>query len=171
LLNFGLGPEQTRFTFKEIASMWNMSKENVRLIFKKAFQKLKNDFTFRQMDPDYLDTIECLNLSLRPYNCLKNAGIYTMEHLLDLDELELINVKGLGTKSLQELKEAIRKYEIQKESRQSVITTKMSILEEMQELEMRKKELELENQQLDYKLFAARKRYEEFKKSELSRRK
>ena len=48
-------------------------------------------------------TIEELDLSVRAYNCLKRAGINTVEDLINRTEEDMINVRNLGRKSLDEV--------------------------------------------------------------------
>lgn len=48
--------------------------------------------------------IEELDLSVRSYNCLKRAGINTVQELTDKSEPEMIKVRNLGRKSLEEVK-------------------------------------------------------------------
>lgn len=47
--------------------------------------------------------IEDLDLSVRPLNCLRRAGIMTIEALLAMTEEEMLNVRNLGKKSLEEV--------------------------------------------------------------------
>lgn len=49
-------------------------------------------------------TIEELDLSVRSYNCLKRAGISTIQELTDKTEAEMMKVRNLGRKSLAEVK-------------------------------------------------------------------
>ena len=49
-------------------------------------------------------TIEELDLSVRSYNCLKRAGINTVQELTNKSEPEMIKVSNLGRKSLEEVK-------------------------------------------------------------------
>lgn len=49
-------------------------------------------------------TIEELDLSVRSYNCLKRAGINTVYHLTEKSEAEMMKVRNLGRKSLEEVK-------------------------------------------------------------------
>lgn len=49
--------------------------------------------------------IEDLDLSVRSYNCLKRAGIQTVEELTQKTEDEMMHVKNLGKKSLKEVKD------------------------------------------------------------------
>ena len=52
----------------------------------------------------YLEmTIEELDLSVRSFNCLKRAGIDTVEDLINRSEEDMIKVKNLGKKSLDEV--------------------------------------------------------------------
>ncbi|KXZ39010.1 DNA-directed RNA polymerase subunit alpha [Alkalithermobacter thermoalcaliphilus JW-YL-7 = DSM 7308] len=48
-------------------------------------------------------TIEELDLSVRSYNCLKRAGINTVEELTNKTEEEMMKVRNLGKKSLEEV--------------------------------------------------------------------
>ena len=48
-------------------------------------------------------TIEELDLSVRAYNCLKRAGINTVEDLIGRTEEDMIKVRNLGRKSLDEV--------------------------------------------------------------------
>ncbi len=48
--------------------------------------------------------IEDLNLSVRSYNCLKRAGIVTVEELVQKTEDEMSKIRNLGRKSLKEIK-------------------------------------------------------------------
>lgn len=52
-------------------------------------------------------TIEELDLSVRSYNCLKRAGINTVEELIRRTEEDMMKVRNLGKKSLQEVKEKL----------------------------------------------------------------
>ena len=52
-------------------------------------------------------TIEELDLSVRSSNCLKRAGINTVEELTNKTEDDLMKVRNLGKKSLQEIKDKV----------------------------------------------------------------
>ena len=52
-------------------------------------------------------TIEELDLSVRSYNCLKRAGINTVEELIKRDEEEMMKVRNLGKKSLEEVQQKL----------------------------------------------------------------
>ena len=47
--------------------------------------------------------IEDLELSVRSYNCLKRAGISTVEDLANRTEEDMMKVRNLGKKSLDEV--------------------------------------------------------------------
>jgi DNA-directed RNA polymerase subunit alpha len=51
--------------------------------------------------------IEDLDLSVRSYNCLKRAGIQTVDELTQRTEDEMMRVRNLGKKSLKEVKEKL----------------------------------------------------------------
>ena len=51
--------------------------------------------------------IEDLDLPVRSYNCLKRAGIQTVEELTQRTEDEMMRVRNLGKKSLKEVKDKI----------------------------------------------------------------
>ncbi len=51
--------------------------------------------------------IEDLDLSVRSYNCLKRAGIQTVEELTQRTEDEMMRVRNLGKKSLKEVKDKL----------------------------------------------------------------
>ncbi len=65
--------------------------------------------TLEPDEPDPRDThlektIEELDLSVRSYNCLKRAGIHTVGDLIEKSEYEMLKVRNLGQKSLDEVK-------------------------------------------------------------------
>jgi DNA-directed RNA polymerase subunit alpha len=49
-------------------------------------------------------TIEELELSVRSFNCLKRASINTVEELTQRTEEDMMKVRNLGKKSLEEVK-------------------------------------------------------------------
>ena len=52
-------------------------------------------------------TIEELDLSVRSYNCLKRAAINTVEELTDKSEDDMMKVRNLGRKSLEEIQKKL----------------------------------------------------------------
>ena len=53
-------------------------------------------------------TVEELDLSVRSYNCLKRAGIQTVQDLASKSEDDMIKVRNLGKKSLKEVIDKIK---------------------------------------------------------------
>lgn len=56
--------------------------------------------------------IDELELSVRSYNCLKNANIRTIGELVSRTEQEMLKTKNFGRKSLQEIKEILASMEL-----------------------------------------------------------
>jgi DNA-directed RNA polymerase subunit alpha len=52
-------------------------------------------------------SVEELELSVRSYNCLKNADIKTIGELIQKTEAEMLKTKNFGRKSLNEIKEIL----------------------------------------------------------------
>ena len=58
---------------------------------------------------EHLDkSVEELELSVRSYNCLKNASIRTIRELVQKTEPEMLRTKNFGRKSLNEIKEILQ---------------------------------------------------------------
>lgn len=57
-------------------------------------------------------SIEELDLSVRSYNCLKRAGINTVEELTNRTEEEMMKVRNLGKKSLEEVLSKLAELEL-----------------------------------------------------------
>lgn len=66
------------------------------LIFEEDDTELFDDF-----EPIF---IEDMNLSVRAYNCLRRAGIHTVEELREKTDEELMSVRNLGRKGYEEVK-------------------------------------------------------------------
>ncbi len=67
--------------------------------------ELSNDTRLDQLDR----SVEELELSVRSYNCLKNANIQTIRELVQRSEPEMLKTKNFGRKSLNEIKEILVK--------------------------------------------------------------
>lgn len=68
--------------------------------------------TYEEYDPsvineNLLKSVDELELSVRSYNCLKNANIRTIAELVSKTEHEMLRTKNFGRKSLTEIKEII----------------------------------------------------------------
>jgi len=57
-------------------------------------------------------TIEELDLSVRSYNCLKRASINTVEDLISRTEADMMKVRNLGRKSLEEVLQKLAQLEL-----------------------------------------------------------
>ncbi|MBI4682336.1 MAG: DNA-directed RNA polymerase subunit alpha [Nitrospirae bacterium] len=60
-----------------------------------------------EVNDNLLKSVEELELSVRSYNCLKNANIRTLADLVQKTEQEMLRTKNFGRKSLNEIKELI----------------------------------------------------------------
>ena len=57
--------------------------------------------------------IDELELSVRSYNCLKRAGINTVEELISKSPEDMMKVRNLGKKSLDEVLEKLKELNLQ----------------------------------------------------------
>ncbi|HSK71579.1 MAG TPA: DNA-directed RNA polymerase subunit alpha, partial [Pyrinomonadaceae bacterium] len=78
------------------------------------FEEEEDDFKFEDiarpplMRNDLLDrSVDELELSVRSYNCLKNADIRTIRDLVRRSERDMLNTKNFGKKSLTEIKDLL----------------------------------------------------------------
>lgn len=81
-------------------------------LFINLSDKAKDTDIMVTKDPDEKEkalemTIEELDLSVRSYNCLKRAGINTVEDLTSRTEEEMMKVRNLGRKSLEEVQQKL----------------------------------------------------------------
>jgi DNA-directed RNA polymerase subunit alpha len=58
-------------------------------------------------------SVDELELSVRSYNCLKNASIQTIRDLVQKTEAEMLRTKNFGRKSLNEIKEILSSMSLQ----------------------------------------------------------
>ena len=56
------------------------------------------------VEPVLTSPIEDLELSVRSYNCLKRQRIDTLEQLLECTDVDLVNIRNFGSKSIEEVK-------------------------------------------------------------------
>lgn len=71
-------------------------------------EKISDEVTMVEKEEEKKDkilemTIEELDLSVRSYNCLKRASINTVEELIQRTEEDMMKVRNLGKKSLEEV--------------------------------------------------------------------
>ncbi len=60
-----------------------------------------------QLSENFKRSVDDLELSVRSYNCLKNANIKTIGELVQKTEQEMLKTKNFGRKSLNEIKEIL----------------------------------------------------------------
>lgn len=60
-----------------------------------------------EINKNLLRSVDELELSVRAYNCLKNANIKTISELVQKSETEMLKTKNFGRKSLNEIKEIL----------------------------------------------------------------
>lgn len=72
------------------------------------FPKVEENDTAKVMEM----TIEDLDLSVRSYNCLKRANINTVANLTEKTEEEMMKVRNLGRKSLEEVKKKLQELDL-----------------------------------------------------------
>lgn len=64
------------------------------------------------MNEILMRSVEDLELSVRSANCLKNAGINTIGHLVQKSEADMLKTKNFGRKSLSEIKDILGEYNL-----------------------------------------------------------
>jgi DNA-directed RNA polymerase subunit alpha len=57
-----------------------------------------------QLVADLALPIEDLSLTVRSYNCLKREGIHTVSELVSRSEVDLMDIRNFGQKSIDEVK-------------------------------------------------------------------
>jgi len=80
------------------------AEENLPVEDQDAFHVVSEDPVFNK---NLLKSVEDLELSVRSYNCLKNANIKTIADLVQKTEQEMLRTKNFGRKSLNEIKEIL----------------------------------------------------------------
>ena len=59
------------------------------------------------LSPELAMPIEDLDLTVRSYNCLKREGINTVSELIALSEDQLMNIRNIGSKSVDEVRDKL----------------------------------------------------------------
>jgi DNA-directed RNA polymerase subunit alpha len=77
----------------------SLSEEETKLVHSDSEEPVFNS--------NLLKSVEDLELSVRSYNCLKNANIKTIADLVQKTEQEMLRTKNFGRKSLNEIKEIL----------------------------------------------------------------
>ena len=69
---------------------------------------IMDDFDYEPvLNENLLKNVDEMELSVRSYNCLKNADIRTIADLVQKTEQEMLRTKNFGRKSLNEIKEIV----------------------------------------------------------------
>ena len=81
--------------------------EHLSLFMDLTGETLNTDFLAEKEEPGkekvFDMTVEELDLSVRSFNCLKRANINTVEELINKTEEDMMHVRNLGVKSLEEV--------------------------------------------------------------------
>ena len=56
--------------------------------------------------------IEELDFSVRAYNCLKRAGVHTLQNLVNKSDAEVMKIRNLGKKSLKEVLDKVKELDL-----------------------------------------------------------
>ena len=94
-----------------LASAAQILTNNMRLFIDLTVNVVRVDYTEQEDDKKekVLEmTIEELDLSVRAYNCLKRAGINTVAELVQRNQEDMMKVRNLGRKSLEEVEQKLQ---------------------------------------------------------------
>jgi DNA-directed RNA polymerase subunit alpha len=96
---------------KAIAIASKMMIEHLKVMVELSDKVKEEDFMIEREDEQNSQILEMqiedLDLSVRSYNCLKRAGINTVEELTQKTEEDMMKVRNLGKKSLKEVKQKL----------------------------------------------------------------
>ena len=88
-----------------------MMMEHLRVLVELSEKALEEDYMIEREDEQNSQILEMqiedLDLSVRSYNCLKRAGINTVDELTRKTEEDMMKVRNLGKKSLKEVKQKL----------------------------------------------------------------
>lgn len=93
---------------KEVVSLSAKLMNEYNLLFIELIENMENTSILVSREEDKVHkllvmSVEDMDLSVRSYNCLKRAGINTVEDLIKKSEDDMLKVKNLGRKSLDEV--------------------------------------------------------------------
>ena len=103
------------FSGKEIVSLASKIMQDHINLFVNLSDTIKDMDILVKTDDDKQQQIlsmkiEDMDLSVRSYNCLKRANIHTVEDLIRKNEDEMLKVRNLGRKSLDEVIQKLESY-------------------------------------------------------------
>lgn len=132
-LRFGI-PMGPRLTLEQIAQQYRVTRERVRQIEVRALRLCRRTASLGLLTPFVTGNwksikepstlcakcggrtptrgygIEVLPLSMRSHFCLMNAGIITLEQLVECSERDLLKLKNFGRLSLEEVRQQLRQH-------------------------------------------------------------
>jgi DNA-directed RNA polymerase subunit alpha len=93
---------------KEVVSLSAKLMNEYNCLFIELVENMANSSILVSREEDKVHkllvmSVEDMDLSVRSYNCLKRAGINTVEDLIKKTEDDMLKVKNLGRKSLDEV--------------------------------------------------------------------
>ena len=93
---------------KEVVSLSAKLMNEYNCLFIELVENMENSSILVSREEDKVHkllvmSVEDMDLSVRSYNCLKRAGINTVEDLIKKSEDDMLKVKNLGRKSLDEV--------------------------------------------------------------------
>ena len=91
------------------------AEESDRYAAEKENKGIKESFT----------PIETMDFSVRSYNCLKRAGVVSVEKLRSLSEEELMRIRNMGRKSFSEIQNKLMEMDLHSEDRETDTSTEI----------------------------------------------
>ena len=91
------------------------AEESDRYAAEKENRGIKESFT----------PIETMDFSVRSYNCLKRAGVVSVEKLRSLSEEELMRIRNMGRKSFSEIQNKLMEMDLHSEDRETDTSTEI----------------------------------------------
>lgn len=114
---------EEHFTYDKIGEQLKVTRGRAQQIGAKALRKLYYTATLRcrkggfaekesaeEEAKDKETDIGELGLSVRSYNCLRHAGIYTIEQLSELTKDDFMKIRGLGASSIEDILKRASEY-------------------------------------------------------------
>jgi len=97
-------------TLGEIGEMFGLSKERIRQIEAIAIRRIALNKRFKEDGPVTMESdIERLDLPIRAYNSLRKSDINTIGNIVESGLSNLLKIRNLGHKSIQEIEDEMRR--------------------------------------------------------------
>lgn len=91
----------------------------------------KKDLEEKEAESVSETPIEDLALSIRPYNCLRRAGVDSVEKLRAMSDEELMKVRNLGRKAFEEVKDKLASFQEAEKDTPLTAVNYMAMLDEL----------------------------------------